>query len=149
MLKPETLNNIYSHAIAEYPDECCGIVTGNRNNQGVHRCKNMQDILHGEDPEKHPRNARTAYFIDRKEADRIFSDAKRNGEEVIAFYHSHTDNPAFFSDLDKEVQTVFGEPEFPDAIHIVVSVINRQINGIRCFVWDKEKKDFITINCIT
>jgi len=49
----------------------------------------MQNILHEEDPEKHPRDARTAYFIDRKEAEKVFSDAKKKGEEVIAFYHSH------------------------------------------------------------
>ncbi len=140
--KPETINEIYNHAIAEYPDECCGIVTGNRDMERVHICKNIQNILHSEDPEKHPRNARTAYFIDRKEAESIFSDAKRNEDNVIAFYHSHTDNPAFFSDMDKEVQTVFGEPEFPDAIHIVVSVIKREIRDIKCFVWDGEKGDF-------
>ena len=148
MLKPETINEIYKHAITEYPYECCGIVTGNRDRELVHICKNIQNILHSEDPEKHPRNARTAYFIDRKEAERIFSDAKRTEEDVIAFYHSHTDNPAFFSDMDREVQTVFGEPEFPDAIHIVVSVINREAKDIKCFVWDREKRDFITINCI-
>lgn len=141
-LKKETLNQIYSHAIAEYPYECCGIVTGNSDTQRVHLCRNIQNILHEEDPVNHPRDARTAYYIDRKEAERIFSDAKSKGEDVIAFYHSHTDNPAFFSDTDKEVQTVFGEPEFPDAIHIVVSVIGREIRDIKYFVWDREKGDF-------
>jgi len=148
-LKPETINEIYSHAVAEYPYECCGIVTGKRDNQRVHLCRNMQNILHEEDPEKHPRDARTAYFIDRKEAEKVFSDAKKKGEEVIAFYHSHINNEAYFSDTDKEVQTIFGEPEFPDAIHVVVSVINREIKGIKYFVWDRERKYFITINCIT
>ena len=144
-MNKETLNQIYRHAIAEYPDECCGIVTGIKNIQRVHLCKNIQNILHSENPERYPRNARTAYYIDRKEAEKIFSDAKNNKEEVIAFYHSHTNNPAFFSDTDKEVQTVFGEPEFPDAIHIVVSVINREINDIKYFVWDRVKGDFISI----
>ena len=144
-MNKETLNQIYRHAIAEYPDECCGIVTGIKNTQRVHFCKNIQNILHSENPERYPRNARTAYYIDRKEAEKIFSDAKNNKEEVIAFYHSHTNNPAFFSDTDKEVQTVFGEPEFPDAIHIVVSVINREINDIKYFVWDRVKGDFISI----
>jgi len=144
-VKKETLIKICNHAIAEYPDECCGIVTGRGDNQRVHFCKNLQNLLHLEDPERYPRDARTSYFIDRKEAEAVFSDANRNGEGVIAFYHSHTDNPAFFSDIDKEAQTVFGEPEFPDAIHIVVSVIKREIKDIRYFVWDREERDFIEI----
>lgn len=147
-LKQETLNEIRNHALAEYPYECCGIITGNRNSQRVHFCNNIQNVLHSEDPEKYPRDARTAYSIDRKEAEKIFSDAKKNGEEVIAFYHSHTDHEAYFSDTDKTVQTIFGEPEFPDAIHIVVSVINRKINDIKYFMWDREKKDFKTIDSL-
>ncbi len=137
------IEEICRHALETYPDECCGIVTGRRNNQNVHLCRNIQNRLHEEDPERHPRDARTAYTIDRSEAEKIFSEARNRGEDVIAFYHSHIDCEAFFSQTDKEAQTVFGEPEFPDSIHMVISVRNREIHDIKYFLWDKDRKDFI------
>ena len=30
----------------------------------------------------------------------------------------------------------FGEPEFPDALHVVVSIMGGKINDIKCFKWD-------------
>lgn len=142
-IKKEVLEEIYRHAIEDYPYECCGIVTGNINTQTAHRCQNIQNELHTHDPERYPRDARTAYTIDRAEAERIYAKAKEKTEDILAFYHSHIDCEAFFSETDISAQTVFGEPEFPDAIHIVVSVVNRGINGIKCFKWDKDKGEFI------
>lgn len=144
MIKKNVIEKIYQHALETYPDECCGIVTGDRHNQTVHICENIQNQLHAEDPERYPRDAHTAYTIDRSKGERIYSEAKKKGEEVIAFYHSHIDCEAFFSETDKEAQTVFGEPEFPEAVHIVVSIIGKKIYGMKRFKWDRDKKDFIT-----
>lgn len=136
---------IYQHALKEYPYECCGIVTMKGNNQTVHVCRNIQNSLHREDPERYPRNARTAYTIDRDEADRIYAEARINGEEIIAFYHSHIDCEAYFSETDMEAQTVFGEPEFPDAVHLIVSVMGGDIRGMMCYKWDRGKKVFVSL----
>ncbi len=148
-INKEILEAIYQHAIEEYPYECCGIVTGDIDTQTAHRCQNIQNRLHAKDPERYPRDARTAYTIDRAEAEKIYTEAKEKAEGILAFYHSHIDCEAFFSETDIAAQTVFGEPEFPDAIHIVVSVVNRKINGIKYFKWDKERKDFISLgDCV-
>ena len=81
-------------------------------------------------------------------ADRIISSARSQGEEVIALYHSHTEHEAYFSEEDVAAQTVFGEPEFPDALHVVVSVMNNRIHDLKCFKWDREMKNFIEVdNC--
>jgi len=144
-LNREIIDEIGRHAIEEYPYECCGIVTGDARNQHLHRCRNIQNDLHIQDPERHPRDARTAYAIDRKEAEEIYKQAREKGEDILAFYHSHIDCGAFFSDTDIAAQTVFGEPEFPDAIHLVVSVVNREIKEMRCFRWDKEERRFIVV----
>jgi proteasome lid subunit RPN8/RPN11 len=140
----KTIEEMYRHALEMYPDECCGIVTGDSHDQMVHVCQNIQNRLHAEDPQKYFRDARTEYAMDRKEAERIFSSAKEQGKGVIAFYHSHTDHEAYFSETDKEAQTVFGEPEFPEALHIVISVKDRKIKDLKCFKWDRNKRDFIT-----
>ena len=142
VLTEVTIRSISEHAIADYPSECCGIVTGKDSSQRVHRCRNRQDELHAKDPEQHPRTSREAYDIDRNEIERIFADAAEQGERIVAFYHSHIDCGAYFSQMDKEVQTVFGEPEFPEAAHVVVSVQDRQVREIMGYVWNGKKQDF-------
>jgi len=146
-VKREIIDEICSHAIQEYPFECCGLVTGDEDHQVLRRMKNIQNELHAQDPVKYPRDARTAYFIDRSEFDRTINDAIGSGHKIIAFYHSHTDHDAYFSEEDVAGQTVFGEPEFPDALHLVVSVKKGEIHGIKCYRWDGrefiEESDFI------
>ena len=123
MLTGHTIEIISKQAVAEYPSECCGIVTGNASAQRVHPCRNRQDELHARDPERHPRTSR----------------------EVVCFYHSHIDCGAYFSQMDKEVLTVFGEPEFPDALHVVVSVQDRQVKEISGFRWGGTEQDFVPV----
>ena len=144
-LSQQSIDAISNQAVAEYPSECCGLVTGTASTQRVHPCRNRQDELHARDPEHHPRTSREAYDIDRNEMERIFADATAAGERVLCFYHSHIDCGAYFSKMDREVLTVFGEPEFPDAVHVVISVQDRQVKEISGFLWDGNKQDFVTI----
>lgn len=161
-----TLKRIYSHAVESYPNECCGIITGktgradvqlrhadatpghadaqagNGQEQTVHPCRNIQDELHASDPVKYPRTARIAYAMNRDEADGIFKSARSSGESIVAFYHSHPDHDAYFSEEDKEAQTVFGEPEFPEALQVVISVKLGMVNGIKYFRWNGSTGDF-------
>ncbi len=143
-LSRETINAMKKQACAEYPAECCGLVTGTAALQRVHPCKNRQDELHARDPEQHPRTSHEAYDIDRGELERIFAAAAAAGEQVVAFYHSHIDCGAYFSQMDKDVQTVFGEPEFPEAAQVVLSVLQGEVRDIKGFRWAAEKQDFET-----
>ena len=91
MLDNNSLKKIYSHAMQEYPNECCGIVTGD--GMGitiVHKCINIQNELHKKEPERYPRDARTAYHIDPKEMLNIFKDAEKKGLKVFAKSTLHT-----------------------------------------------------------
>ncbi len=142
-MRKNIIEKIFQHAIETYPDECCGLITGDENNQTVHLCENIQNRLHAEDPVRHPRDARTAYVIDRKVVEEIISSAKRQGGKIMAFYHSHPEHEAYFSEEDVKAQTVFGEPEFPEAIHIVISIMDRKIHDMKCFKWDRDQQGFI------
>ena len=71
MLTTVSIETISRQAIAEYPSECCGIVTGTGPTQRVHPCRNRQDELHAKDPENHPRTSRDAYDIDRHEMEKL------------------------------------------------------------------------------
>ena len=139
-LKEGVIDKIYDHALKEYPDECCGIITGTGGDQIVHLCSNIQNQLHAEDPVRYPRDAHTAYTIDRSEFDEIIASARQLGNDVIALYHSHCDHESYFSEEDMAAQTVFGEPEFPDALQVVVSVMNGSIHDIKCFQWNGKMK---------
>ena len=145
-LNKDTIKKINRHALEEYPEECCGIITGDLNTQTVHLCKNIQNRLHKEDPAGYPRDARTAYMIERVEFNKIIEAARGKGEEIISLYHSHPEHEAYFSEEDYAAQTVFGEPEFPDAVHVIISVINSKIQETRCFKWNRETGIFAVLN---
>lgn len=145
LLTREAIDTISQQAIVEYPSECCGIVTGADAVLRVHALVNIQERLHHEDPSTYPRTSREAYAVDRNEVERIIGEAAGRGESILAFYHSHIDCGAYFSSMDKEVQTVFGEPEFPDAVHVVVSVQQGAIHEIKGYLWDGRKTDFVEV----
>jgi proteasome lid subunit RPN8/RPN11 len=130
------IEEICQHAIQEYPFECCGIITGDKNKQTVHLCENIQNRMHAEDPARYPGDARIAYTMDRRTFDSVIGEAREKGEEIIAFYHSHPEHEAYFSEEDLAAQTVFGEPEFPGALQIVMSVMAGKITDIKCYIWD-------------
>jgi len=144
-IQRDIIEKIYAHAVEEYPYECCGIVTGANDRQTVNVCTNIQNRLHSEDPAGYPRDARTAYFIERREFNSIVASAKEKGEDIIALYHSHPEHEAYFSEDDVAAQTVFGEPEFPDSLHVVVSVMDRKIHDIKCLKWDRGLQQFVAV----
>jgi [CysO sulfur-carrier protein]-S-L-cysteine hydrolase len=138
------LEEIYAQAVEQYPAECCGILTigADGGNARVHRCENIQDRLHAENPEKFPRDSHIAYYIDPQELYDIISSAEKTGGKVAGFYHSHIDCEAYFSEEDKERAVVWDEPAYPEAIYLVLSVQNKEVKGYKCFSWDEGKGDF-------
>ncbi len=144
-LSSQTIEEISRHATAEYPSECCGMITGIGSVQRVHRLINIQDRLHALDPLTHPLDSKTAYAADRNAINRVVAEATWNGETIDAFYHSHIDCDAYFSSMDKDVQTVLGEPEFPEALQVVISVMQGNLWCIKAFRWNGTKRDFIEV----
>ena len=132
-------------ARVEYPAECCGIITYGPDGGAaqVHPCVNIQERLHAEDPERYPRRARTAYYIDSQELYRIVSGAEKAGGGVAGFYHSHIDCDAYFSAEDKERAMVWGEPAYPEAVYPVFAVYGGEVKEYKCFVWDAESQEYV------
>ena len=139
-------DQIFDHAKVDYPAECCGIVTSNHNGGfAVHRCENIQDRLHEKDPGTHPRTARTAYRMDDMQVHKILSQTEQTGGNLVAFYHSHIDCNAYFSQEDRDAATFFGEPTYPGVIYPVVSVIDRDVQGKKVFQSEEGEKGFVEI----
>jgi proteasome lid subunit RPN8/RPN11 len=144
-LADDKLTEAREHALAEYPDECCGIVIGKPDhpeNDIVFQCTNIQNQLHEKDPQTYSRDARTAYFIDPRELLGIMKKAAEQDLVIKLFYHSHPEHDAYFSDEDKHLALFDNEPTYPDARYLVISVYNRQIRDQAFFEWSPESCTF-------
>jgi proteasome lid subunit RPN8/RPN11 len=58
------------------------------------------------------------------------------------FYHSHPDHDAYFSDEDKKMALFDGEPTYPDAKHLVVSVYNNIVKAPWFVAWSTITRSF-------
>lgn len=142
----EILDQVIHHAIERYPNEVCGLLIGQKGQRSVSEfisCKNIYDEMHEKYPQTYPRTAKTAYLIDPKEQQRVFDEAAKNGMEVKAICHSHTDHDAYFSEEDRLVAVPWGEPMYPDVSYIVVSIWNRKPKEVNEFYWDEKSQGFI------
>ncbi len=122
VLQSESLDQIYAHAKAEFPEECCGIILSDGAREFVRKCRNVQNERHAEAPEMYPRDARTAYLIDPNDLIRVHKEAETENQPIKAFYHSHPNHDAYFSEKDKADAMAWDEPMYPDAAYIVVSI---------------------------
>jgi proteasome lid subunit RPN8/RPN11 len=94
---------IRRHGEATYPHECCGILLGTMDEDGIRlvtstaRCGNTRTDS--------PQNR---YNIDPKELVRIQREGRERGEDIVGFYHSHPDHPAQWSPTDLAEAHWFG-----------------------------------------
>ena len=84
ILDTSTTSDIKSHSLREFPNECCGLILSHEGNAKSFECKNISD------------NKRSNFSIDPKD----YLEAQKQGE-VVAYYHSHTNQNENFSDMDK------------------------------------------------
>jgi proteasome lid subunit RPN8/RPN11 len=145
-LTPEALADMYAHALAEYPNECCGMVFGPRGGETAHqvrRCRNLQNELHAEDPATHTRDARTAYNLGAQDLFAL-NKSLRGDLPAKVIYHSHVDVGAYFSDTDQTAAQMDGEPAYP-VEYVVVDVQRDGARGAAQFAWDDALKKYVEV----
>jgi proteasome lid subunit RPN8/RPN11 len=148
VLTGEELQRVRSQAEVEYPAECCGIVmvcTADPRERLLIPCRNIQNELHAKDPVRYDRDARTAYFIDPKDL-LLIGRREADGYRVATIYHSHVNTGAYFSETDRKNALVAGEPAYPDATYVVVSVIEGRVGDTGAFRWDARQGDFAPVD---
>jgi proteasome lid subunit RPN8/RPN11 len=90
------LAQIQSHALSEYPHECCGILIGRKDGDS----KLVLEFCRAGN--LNVERARDRYLMDPK--DQILSEkyARTKNLQIVGYYHSHPDHPARPSRTDHE-----------------------------------------------
>ncbi len=132
---------MYAHALATFPAECCGYLTGPAGEDRVDTavaCRNAQ--LDGGHPIAPERGADTGFVIAGAELlgfARSFDSAK----PARVVYHSHTNGRAYFSDVDR---TMAAGPVYP-VQHVVIGVLEGVITEVAQFAWSATVVDHVEV----
>jgi 2-dehydropantoate 2-reductase len=144
VLARPTLDAILVHARETGAEECCGAVVTRDGSQRVIRFVNVQNELHGREPDTYTRTAESAY-TPRADAYDLLDAAERSGERLAVLYHSHPKSGSYFSAEDR-ARAMFGdEPAYPDVTYIVVS--DAFVSGeARAFRWHEPAGRFVEVS---
>ncbi len=113
---------IYEHAESEYPDECCGVLLGIKENSLV--CK----IVPLDNTDEYGRR-NIHYTINPLDIYKLECEAADEGLEILGFYHSHADYPAIPSAEDTRYM-------IPGCSYVIVSVDKKRCVDMR--IYEKE-----------
>jgi proteasome lid subunit RPN8/RPN11 len=116
----DVLAAVYAHAVAAFPEECCGYLVGAAPGavDGAIACHNAQaDGGHPLVPELAARGADTGFAIAGAELFR-FARSFDTDRPARVVYHSHTNGRAYFSTVDRRIAA---GPAYP-VQHVVVGV---------------------------
>ena len=131
---------IYAHALAAFPAECCGYLTGPGEDRvdRVFACKNAQ--LDGGHPIAPNRGADTGFVIAGVE---LFQFARSfdSTHPARIVYHSHTHGRAYFSEID---QAMAAGPVYP-VQHVVIGVTAGAITEGAQFAWSAMAGAYVEI----
>ena len=150
LISEQILKNIYKHAREDFPNECCGWLTGPRDGDqavGVRRAVNSYD------PTSHPtapdRTAETAYVIDGEDLLEL-NRSLDSQEPPLVIYHSHPNGRAYFSETDRRVATdPWGDgPAYP-VKQLVIGIDANRVVEARLFEWDDSTRNFIEVDCFS
>ena len=119
-MEKEHADQMVAHSLQEDPNECCGILTGSDDVVSkVHRITNTA-------------NSPFRYLMDPQEQLNVMLESERAGQEILAFYHSHTHSPAYPSPTDVRMAQQSGWLG-DDVFYVLVSLEDRDDPAIHAF----------------
>jgi proteasome lid subunit RPN8/RPN11 len=142
----EVLAEVYAHARAAFPAECCGWLAGPRGASRVTRARRCHNAY---EPSAHPtagdRTAETAYVI--AGDDLLTLSRELDGPEPPrVIYHSHPNGRAYFSDTDRRVAAdPWGEGPMLPVQQLVVGIDAERVVEAAMFAWDADAGGFVEI----
>ena len=137
------LEAIYRHAIAAFPEECCGYLVGAAPGavDAAVACRNAQ--ADGEHPIAPERGADTGFVIAGAEL-LGFARSFDTARPARIVYHSHTNGRAYFSAVDRRMAGGEAGPAYP-VQHLVIGVADRGVTEAAQFAWSDAARDHVEI----
>lgn len=144
-IRRSSFDQIVAQAEREFPFECCGFIIGGVAAEEVRPVTNIQNRKHAEDPSAFTRDARTAFLMEPREHLAVLKEIDSRRLALRAVYHSHPDHDAYFSATDRAQACSFDpdEPDYPDTVHIVMSIRAGKFARAAVFRWDPAGKNFV------
>jgi proteasome lid subunit RPN8/RPN11 len=89
-ISQQFVDAVVAQSIAEYPDECCGVILGPVGSDQATRLKPMTNAA----------ASPTFYEFGSKELLALYREIDENDEDLVVVYHSHTETEAYPSRTD-------------------------------------------------
>jgi proteasome lid subunit RPN8/RPN11 len=106
---------VISHCKSVYPNEACGLLAGVRNiAEKIYTMTNIEQ-------------SNVSYMMDPDEQFRVLKEMRKNGEKMVAIYHSHPHSPPYPSSRD--ISLAF----YSDAIYLIVGFTDKDRPEVRAF----------------
>jgi len=136
-LSSEPEKNIRADGETAYPNECCGVLIGEVDNEGVKTVRNTLTINNArEDGEQYHR-----FLITPEDIMKAEQTARAMKLDVIGFYHSHPDHPSAPSGYDKD-------HALPFYSYVIVSVDKGKAQILTSWELTDDRINFIRENII-
>jgi [CysO sulfur-carrier protein]-S-L-cysteine hydrolase len=115
IFKKSDMEAIFDHCIAGLPNEACGILAGNK--------ERVVKVY----PVTNAKPAPAYYEMDPGEQFRVMTDIRQAGLAMVGMFHSHPTGQAYPSSVDvqKAYWTGTTLPNYPDAVYVIVSLLDR------------------------
>jgi proteasome lid subunit RPN8/RPN11 len=138
-IPPGLREQLYAHARAAFPDECCGYLVGSAGTvDAIVSCRNAQ--LDGDHPTEPARGADTGFVIAGAEL-LAFARSFDTERPARIVYHSHTNGRAYLSTVDRALAN---GPSYP-VQHLVIAVTADGVTEAAQFAWSDEQRDHVEV----
>ena len=127
MISTQLVQQVYRHAEAASPVECCGYL----NDLACYPCRNVW--IPTPEPEAAP--AAIAYEMAIAETVRLFECVDRCGADRVVIYHSHIDVPPVWSSADERLARWRGKVILPDVRRLIVAVSAGRADSAQVFAF--------------
>ena len=115
ILSRDLLDQVIAHCKSEYLNEACGLLAGNSNiAEKISRTTNIE-------------KSGVSYMMAPEEQFRVMKEMRKNGQEMVAIYHSHPHSQAYPSPVD--VSLAF----YPDPVYLIVGLTDNDRPEVRAF----------------
>lgn len=122
-IQPQHMSQMIIHIVKENPLEACGLVAG------------LSDESLQVFPIKNILKSPARYQMDPKEQINVFMLIEERGWDLLAIYHSHPISMRTPSQTDIE------EACYPDTIHLIFSLINKNWKCLAYIIKDKDVQE--------